>query len=89
MNVGETIGHYRILGELGRGGMGVVYKAEQIPLERFVALKALYPHLCSDPVTVMRFNREARTTALLNHPDRKSTRLNSSHIPLSRMPSSA
>ena len=69
MNVGDTIGNYRILGELGRGGMGVVFKAEQINLGRFVALKALYPHLCSDPVTVMRFNREARTTALLNHPN--------------------
>ena len=69
MSHGETIGNYRILGELGRGGMGIVYKAEQVPLERFVALKVLYPHLCGDPVTVMRFNREARATGLLNHPN--------------------
>lgn len=65
----DTIGHYRLLGELGRGGMGIIYKAEQIRLGRFVALKVLYPHLVSDTITVKRFNHEARATALLNHPN--------------------
>ena len=65
----ETIGNYRLLGELGRGGMGIIYKAEQKNLGRFVALKVLYPHLVSDPITVKRFNHEARATALLNHPN--------------------
>jgi len=65
----EKIGNYRLLGELGRGGMGIIYKAEQVSLGRFVALKVLYPHLVNDPVTVKRFNHEARATALLNHPN--------------------
>jgi len=65
----ETIGNYRLLGELGRGGMGIIYKAEQRSLGRFVALKVLYAHLVSDPITVKRFNHEARATALLNHPN--------------------
>ena len=65
----DTIGNYRLLGELGRGGMGIIYKAEQKNLGRFVALKVLYPHLVSDPITVKRFNHEARATALLNHPN--------------------
>ena len=65
----ETIGNYRLLGELGRGGMGIIYKAEQKNLGRFVALKVLYSHLVSDPITVKRFNHEARATALLNHPN--------------------
>ena len=65
----ETIGNYRLLGELGRGGMGIIYKAEQRSLGRFVALKVLYPHLVSNPITVKRFNHEARATALLNHPN--------------------
>jgi len=65
----DKIGNYRLLGELGRGGMGIIYKAEQVNLGRFVALKVLYPHLVGDPVTVKRFNHEARATALLNHPN--------------------
>jgi serine/threonine protein kinase len=65
----DQIGNYRLLGELGRGGMGIIYKAEQVNLGRFVALKVLYPHLVGDPVTVKRFNHEARATALLNHPN--------------------
>ena len=69
MSSDETIGNYRLLGELGRGGMGIIYKAEQMSLGRFVALKVLYPHLINDPLTVKRFNHEARATALLNHPN--------------------
>jgi serine/threonine protein kinase len=49
--------------------MGIVYKAEQVNLGRFVALKVLYPHLVNDPITIKRFNHEARATALLNHPN--------------------
>ena len=69
MAADETIGNYRLLGELGRGGMGIIYKADQTSLGRFVALKVLYPHLVNDPITVKRFNHEARATALLNHPN--------------------
>lgn len=65
----DTIGNYRILDEIGQGGMGTVYKAEQVNLGRFVALKVLFPHLVADPMTVKRFNHEARSTALLNHPN--------------------
>ncbi|HUU42658.1 MAG TPA: protein kinase, partial [Planctomycetota bacterium] len=69
MAADDTIGNYRLLGELGRGGMGIIYKAEQTSLGRFVALKVLYPHLVNDAITVKRFNHEARATALLNHPN--------------------
>ncbi|MCU0235111.1 MAG: serine/threonine protein kinase, partial [Thermoanaerobaculales bacterium] len=65
----ERIGHYRIVAELGRGGMGVVYKAHEESLNRFVAIKVLGEHLTEDPSHVQRFLREAQSAASLNHPN--------------------
>ncbi len=65
----ERIGHYRIIAELGRGGMGVVYKAHEESLNRFVAIKVLGEHLTEDPAYVERFLREAQSAARLNHPN--------------------
>ena len=69
MNNVHRIGHYRIVGELGRGGMGVVYKAHEESLNRFVALKVLGEHLAADPSYVARFVREAQSAAALSHPN--------------------
>ena len=65
----ERIGHYRIVSELGRGGMGVVYKAHEESLNRFVALKVLGQHLTQDPEYLNRFLQEARSAAKLSHPN--------------------
>jgi len=65
----EFIGHYSIVSELGRGGMGVVYKAHEESLNRFVALKVLGKHLSEDESFVQRFKREAQSAAALNHPN--------------------
>jgi eukaryotic-like serine/threonine-protein kinase len=65
----EKIGHYTIVSELGRGGMGVVYKAHEESLNRFVALKVLGEHLADDHSYVQRFAREAQSAAKLNHPN--------------------
>jgi predicted Ser/Thr protein kinase len=65
----ERIGHYRIVAELGRGGMGVVYKAHEESLNRFVAIKVLGEHLTEDPAQIERFIREAQSAASLNHPN--------------------
>jgi hypothetical protein len=66
---GQTLGDFEILGRLGQGGMGAVYKAQQISLERLVALKTLQGAIASDPEYIARFRREAKAAAGLNHPN--------------------
>ena len=66
---GSKLGHYEILSPIGAGGMGEIYRARDIRLDRIVALKVLPNHLAADPILRQRFEREAKAVSSLNHPN--------------------
>src|SRR5215471_4665598 len=67
--IGKTIAHYQVVGKLGEGGMGIVYKARDLNLDRFLALKLLPPERVADPERKRRFVQEAKAASALNHPN--------------------
>ena len=67
--IGQTLGHYRIESKLGEGGMGVVYKARDLHLDRLVAVKVLLPEAVANPERRRRFVQEAKAASALNHPN--------------------
>jgi serine/threonine protein kinase len=69
MNISKTLSHYKILGQIGAGGMGEVYRARDSKLDRDVALKILPPDVAADTERTRRFEREAKAIAALNHPN--------------------
>jgi serine/threonine protein kinase len=69
MNIGDLVGPYRVLGKIGEGGMGQVYRARDTRLDRDVAIKILPAHVAQDPDRRSRFEREARAVAALSHPN--------------------